>query len=188
VTQTAELVRQSYADYLALEAKSDERYEFFDGRVFAMSGGTPAHSRLAANVIFSLMRQLASRPCTVFTADLRVRVQATGLATHPDVTVVCGPLLVDAEDPNAVVNPRVLIEILSPATERYDREEKFAHYRRIPSLVAYVLVSQAERRVEVLTRNSDQTWTLRDVMQGGARIEPIEVELMLDEVYRDPLD
>jgi Uma2 family endonuclease len=187
VTQTADVGRHTFAEYLVLEASSGERYEFLDGQVFAMSGGTPTHSRLTANVIFSLMGQLAGRPCTVFTADLRVRVSATGLATHPDVTVVCGSLEVDPEDPNTGTNPRVLVEVLSPTTEKYDREEKFAHYRRIPSLGAYVLVSQMERRVEVFTRAEDGTWILRDVLAGTADIAPIHCTLQLEDVYRDPL-
>jgi Uma2 family endonuclease len=187
VTQTADGGRYTFAEYLALEVGSGERYEFLDGRVFAMAGGTPTHSRLTANVIFSLMGQLAGRPCTVFTADLRVRVSATGLATHPDVTVVYGNLEVDPEDANTVTNPRVLVEVLSPTTEKYDREEKFAHYRRIPSLGAYVLVSQVERRVEVFTRADDGTWILRVVLAGTAELAPIQCTLELDDVYRDPL-
>jgi Uma2 family endonuclease len=188
VTQGAQQQQYTYAEYLELEARSEQRYEYFEGRVFAMSGGTPGHSELTANVIHALMRQLEGRPCRVFTADLRIRVPATGLATHPDVSVVCGKLALDGEDPNAVTNPVVLVEVLSPGTERYDREEKFAHYRRIASLRGYVLVSQAERRVEVLLRNADDSWTLRDFRAGAVPLDPIDCTLELDEVYRDPLE
>jgi Uma2 family endonuclease len=187
MSQVATQRRITYAEYLELEAASPQRYEYYDGRVFAMAGGSPSHSGLAANVIHALMRQLEGKPCRAFTSDLRVRVVATGLATHPDVTVVCGALEVDVEDPNAATNPVVLIEILSPGTERYDREEKFSHYRRIGSLRGYVLVSQEERRVEVLLRNPDDSWTLRDYRTGVAPVEPIGCGLDLAEVYRDPL-
>jgi Uma2 family endonuclease len=178
----------SYAEYLELEASSPLKYEWLQGRVYAMSGGTPDHSAIAASVIRSLGNQLEGRPCRVFTSDLRVRVPATGLATHPDVTVVCGRLERDEEDPNAASNPVVLVEVLSPGTERYDREEKFAHFRRLSSLRAYVLVSQAERRIEVFTRNDDESWTLREVREGAARIEAIGCTLGVDDVYRNPLE
>jgi Uma2 family endonuclease len=114
-------------------------------------------------------------------------VRATGLATYPDASVVCGGLERDVEDRDALVNPVVLVEVLSPTTEAYDREEKFSHYRRISSLQAYVLVSQKEQRIELFTRNADGTWTLRDVREGAARIECIGCDLPLSEVYHDPL-
>jgi Uma2 family endonuclease len=152
-----------------------------------MSGGSPDHSRLAANVIQLLGAQLAGKPCQVFTSDLRVRVLETGLATHPDVSVIGGSLERDQDDPNAATNPRIIVEVLSPTTERYDREEKFAHYRRIASLASYVLISQEERRLEVFTRNSDGSWTLREARSGAVVLESIGCTLGVDDVYRDPL-
>lgn len=182
VTSTAP-GRSTFAEYLALEAKSELKHEFFDGRIFAMSGGTPEHGRLAAQIIVLLGIQLQGRPCVTFTSDVRIRVKATGLATYPDVSVVCDGLERDPEDENSITNPTVLVEILSSSTEAYDREEKFAHYRRIPSLRAYVLVSQEERRIEVLTRTDATTWTLRDFREGVASVEAIGCELSLDAVY-----
>jgi Uma2 family endonuclease len=178
----------TYAEYLALEAKSTTKHEYIHGRVYAMSGGTPEHARLGGAVARLLGNQLDGKPCATYTSDLRVRVLATGLATYPDLTVVCGTLECDPDDPNAAVNPTVLVEILSASTEAYDREDKFAHYRLIPSLRAYVLVSQEDRRVEVFTRNDDETWTLRDVRSGVARIDAIGCGLPLDELYRNPLE
>ena len=105
-----------------------------------------------------LFAQLREGRCRAYGSDLRVRVSATGLATYPDVTVVCGPREVDPEDPNSVINPTLLVEVLSPSTEAYDRDEKFAHYKRIPSLRQYVLVSHDERRVEVWTRDAAGAW------------------------------
>jgi Uma2 family endonuclease len=184
----AEPARYTFAEYLALDERSEARYEFVNGEVFAMSGGTLEHSRIAANLIASLGAQLLGRPCVVYTSDARVRVQATGLATYPDVSVVCGSIERDPESRNTITNPVVLIEVLSDSTEGYDREEKFSHYRRIGSLREYLLVSQRERRVEHFSRNADDSWTLRDVTSPEVvRIPSIGCVLALDVVYRDPL-
>lgn len=188
MTQIAPQPTYSYAQYLAIEASSELKHEWLAGRVYAMSGGSPEHSALAANMIRILGNQLNGKPCRVYTSDLRVRVTATGLATHPDVSVVCGGLEPDAEDPMAATNPVVVVEVLSPSTESYDREEKFAHFRRVPSLRAYVLVSQREHRIEVFARNDDQSWTLRETRKGIARVEAIGCELSVDDVYRNPFD
>src|SRR5450432_4554279 len=117
----------SYREYLDLEASSDLRREFCNGTVYAMSGGSPEHSGLASNVIQILGGQLSGKPCRVFTSDLRIRVLETGLATYPDVSVFCGTLELDPEDSHTATNPVLIIEVLSPTTERYDRDEKFAH-------------------------------------------------------------
>lgn len=184
-------VRQqfSFADYLALEEIAAVKHEFLGGHVWAMAGGTPAHAAIAANVIALLSAQLRDRPCRVYTGDLRIRVQATGLGTYPDVTVVCGRLETDPDDPrgNTVTNPVVLVEVLSPSTEEYDRGEKLAHYQRIPSLAEVVLIAHDERRLEVWRRDGDH-WTL-DVFRTGdrARLASIGSELAVAEVYRDPL-
>ena len=187
MNSTAPQRRYSYSEYLELEASSDARYEFFDGAVYAMSGGSPDHSRLAANLIQILGAQLRGKPCQAFTSDLRVRVLETGLATHPDVSVVCGALQRDPQDPNAITNPALIIEVLSPSTERYDREEKFSHYRRIESLQSYVLISQEEHRLEVFTRNADGSWTLRETRDGAANLPGLGCTLAVAEVYFDPL-
>ncbi len=168
MTSPARSPRLSFAEYLALERESESRHEFFDGVVFAMAGGSPAHAQLAANAIIALGVQLRGRPCRVHSSDLRVRVRATGLATHPDVTVVCGTIHTDPEDRNTVTNPAVIVEVLSDSTERYDRIEKFAHYRQIAELTDYLLVSQREVRVEHYHRNDDGSWTLREFRAGEA--------------------
>lgn len=187
MTSTAPERKYTFREYLELEESSELRYEFFDGCVYAMSGGSPEHSGLAANVIQILGVQLATKPCRVFTSDLRVRVLATGLATHPDVTVICGSLERDPEDDKTATNPVVIVEVLSPTTKRYDREEKAAHYRRIPSLQHYVLISQEEHRIEVFTRNEDNSWTLREAWNGTAELSVIGCRLPVEAVYRDPL-
>lgn len=188
MTSTALERHYTFREYLDLEASSDLRYEFFDGTVYAMSGGSPEHSGLAANVIQLLGAQLGGKPCRVFTSDLRVRVLETGLATHPDVSVVCGGLERDPEDHNTATNPVVIVEVLSPSTQRYDLEEKAAHYRRIPSLASYVLISQEEQRLEVFSRNPDDSWTLREARSGVVELQAIGCSLDVADVYRNPLE
>lgn len=177
----------TFAEYIAIDEASEIKHEYVNGAVFAMAGGTLEHAQIAANVIGELRAQLRGRPCVVYTSDARVRVLATGLATYPDVTVVCGAIECDPENKHTVTNPVVLVEVLSDSTEGYDRKEKFSHYRRIPSLREYLLVSQRERRIEHLSRNDDGTWTLRDVTASAlVRLPSIGCELSLDEVYKNP--
>lgn len=186
----AEPVRKrthTFADYLVLEAASDTRHEYLDGEIFDMAGGTVEHGALAANAIVALAGQLRGRPCRVLTSDVRVRVLTTGLATYPDVSVVCGAIERDPEDANTVVNPILIVEVLSDSTEAYDRGEKFAHYRRLPSLRDYLLVSQHEPLVEHYSRNDDESWTLRDVRPPDVVRLSIGGELSVAEVYADPL-
>ncbi|MFT3775337.1 MAG: Uma2 family endonuclease [Minicystis sp.] len=188
MVEPARKLSYTFAEYLAIDEGSEVRHEYVNGEVFAMSGGTLEHSQIAANLISTLSAQLRGRPCVVYTSDARVRVRATGLATYPDVTVVCGAIERDPENKHTITNPVVLVEVLSDSTEGYDREEKFSHYRRIPSLREYLLVSQHEQRIEHLSRNDDGSWTLRDVTPPEiVRIPSIGCELSLAEVYRDPL-
>ena len=173
-----------YNTYLAIERESEQRHEWLDGHVYAMAGGTLIHAELAAATI-SEMRALAlPRGGKVFTADAKVRVLATGLATYPDASVVCGPLVVDPEDPNAMTNPIVLVEVLSDGTERYDRGEKFEHFRRIPTLRDYVLVSQHKALIEVFSRGDDNLWTLREAGPGqSVALTALPGSIEVDRVY-----
>jgi Uma2 family endonuclease len=135
-----------------------------------------------------LHAELRGRQCRVYTSDLRVRVLATGLATYPEVTVVCGQLAVDPDDANTAVNPVVLVEVLSASTETYDRDDKFVHYRQIPSLGEYVLVSHDARQIEVRRRGQgDERTTERWAAGQTVALSSIPCELAVDEVYRDDL-
>lgn len=188
MSEPAGKLSHTFAEYLALEAASETKHEYVNGEIFAMAGGTPEHSRLSVNVCGELRAALRSRPCNVFNSDLRVRILATGLGTYPDASVICGRVELDPEDANTATNPVVIVEVLSDSTETYDRNEKWAHYRRIPSLRDYLLVSQQERRIEHYRRNDDGTWTLRDVCAGDVvRLDSINCTLSVDEVYFDPL-
>lgn len=178
----------THAEYLAAEAAGDQKHEFLAGEVFAMAGGTPEHSALAAAVIGELRAALRGKPCRVFSSDLRVRVEATDLFTYPDASVVCGELQTSALDRNAIVNPVVLVEILSESTEAYDRGAKAAHYRLIPSLREYVLVNQLEPRIEVYRRNEHGRFELFEARRGE-QIELASVGAVLDvaAIYENPL-
>jgi Uma2 family endonuclease len=178
-----------YADYLELERKSATKLEWLDGVVYDMAGGTPEHAGLTLAVGGELRAQLRGKPCRAFSGDLKIRVLATGLATYPDISIVCGKLETDPEDENAATNPKVLVEVLSDSTEGYDRGEKFAHYRRIPSLREYVLVSQHEPHIEVFRKNAAGKWELSEEGRAGDTVPltSIECVLSVDEVYADPL-
>ena len=183
-----------YQEYLALEEKSPTKHEWLDGVIFdmeahGMAGGTPNHAGLAAAVTLLLGLQLRGKPCRVFSSDLKVRVLATGLATYPDLTVVCSKLETDPQDANAVTNPTLLVEVLSDSSEAYDRGEKFAHYRRLPSLREYVLVSHLTPRIEVWRRNESSRWELAQEACVGeqAELASVACALPVDEVYADPL-
>src|SRR5262245_34789142 len=123
------LARVSYAEYSAREAESSVRHEFHDGAVIAMAGGTPEHSLLAARVLVALGRALSHGPYTLFESNLRIYVAPSRRALYPDASIVCGKLVRAEQDRDAVVNPRVIVEVLSPTTEAYDRGEKFELYQ-----------------------------------------------------------
>lgn len=187
--QPARLPYYTYDEYRRFEAASNVKHEYLDGQILAMAGGTPEHATLAAAVIAQLDRQLAASPCHMFTSDLRIRVLATGLTTYPDVTVVCGELERDPEDRNNGVNPTVLIEVSSPSTAHYDRGEKAEHYRRIPSLREYLLVSSQDRRIERWWCDESGAWRAENAGRGQrVELAAIGAVLDVDAVYnRSPL-
>lgn len=179
----------SYVGYLAMERASAERHEFLDGEVYALAGGSPEHGALAAAWIRELGVALAGRPCRVFTSHVRVRIQATGLTTYPDVSVVCGRLERDPEDPDAIVNPVLLVGVLSESSEAHDRGAKAAHYRRIPSLREYVLASQAEPLIEVHRRNAEGRFELFEArLEDPVHLASVEVTLSVRALYANPLE
>jgi Uma2 family endonuclease len=178
----------TYAEYLAAEAVSEVRHEYLNGEVWEMAGGTPEHAALAMAIGAELRASLRGKPCRVYSSDLRIRIPETGLSTYPDVAVVCGQLVTAADDPDAAVNPVLLVEILSPTTEGYDRGAKSAHYRRIPSLREYVLVSQSEPRIEVHRRADSGRWELLEARPGESiELASLGVRLDVASIYENPL-
>jgi Uma2 family endonuclease len=177
--------RLTPAEYLAQERAATYRSEYFDGETFAMAGGSPNHSLIKVNVTGELRARLKDRPCAAYNSDLRVLIAATGLYAYPDASVIRGPLEFDDARQDTVLNPAVLVEVLSESTEAYDRGKKFGHYRQIPSLREYLLVCQDEPRIEAFHRNDDGTWTLVEVagLDGRLPLTPLGIELALREVY-----
>lgn len=174
----------TYEEYLEFEAGSLEKHEFCGGEILAMAGGTPTHAELSARMIAALIQHLRGRPCRTHTSDLRIFVPATGLSTYPDASVVCGPLERAPGDRHAVTNPTVLVEVLSKSTEAYDRGEKFGHYRRLPTLQDYVLVSCRERLVEVFHRGQDGLWLYQAAGPGErATLPSLGATVIVDELY-----
>lgn len=172
------------ADYLRFEESSDVKHEFHDGEILAMSGASPDHALITANVIAAIHRRLEGKPCRIYSSDLRIAVPPTKRVYYPDASVVCGPLQFHPEDPKKtlITNPTVIIEVLSHATEEYDRGDKFAHYALLPSLRQYVMVSQDRRQVEVLTRG-ESGWQPDSFPGPRIAIGSLGIELPLDEIY-----
>ncbi len=179
--------RVTYADYLRLEETSQTKHEYLDGRVRAMAGGTIEHGRLAPRFDHFLRVAPTGRPCEAFSSDTKIRIEASNRTTYADLFVVCGKLERSAQDAEAVVNPVVIVEVLSPSTEAYDRGEKFRHYRRLQSLREYVLVSQDQTLIEVWRRQGD-AWRVEEYGEGGAvRLESLDVAIAVDALYENPL-
>jgi Uma2 family endonuclease len=177
--------RYTYADYVAVELDSPTKHEFLNGEIYAMAGGSEEHSALALEVLGMLRDATRSRPCRVHTSDLRIYVEAAGLATFPDGSVICGPLEQHPPSPKATaLNPSVLLEVTSDSSEEYDTGEKAEHYRTIPSLREYVVVSHRERRITVHTRADSGEWVTRVAIAGGSVAVPsLSAELAVDEIY-----
>ena len=175
------------AEYLEIERKAEFKSEFYDGEMFAMSGGTYRHSRIKTKLIAALDRRLSGKRCRPTDSDMRVRVSDTGLYTYPDASVVCGRPVFDDVQADVLLNPTVIFEVLSESTASYDRGKKFWHYRHIPSLNDYVLVSQDEPVIDHYSRQSGGGWLLQTVegSSGVLKLPSIECELLLVEIYAD---
>jgi Uma2 family endonuclease len=187
MSATARRVHYTYAEYLALEEGSPVRHEYLDGEIYAMAGGSPDHAALAAAVI-GLLRGQLPHGCRIFTSDLRVRIPTTGLSTYPDAAVVCGGTERATDDPLAVVNPVLLVEVTSPSTEDYDRGEKLRHYRSLPSVREVVIVSHREPHL-TLHRRGDRDWAVETAARGGAlALASVGARISVDDVYRDGLE
>jgi Uma2 family endonuclease len=176
--------RLTPADYLARERRAEHKSEYLDGQVYAMVGASRSHNRIVINLARELSTQLRGRACEVFISDMRVKVSPTGLYTYPDVAVVCGQPEFEDQELDTLLNPKLVIEVLSESTEAYDRGDKFAHYRRFESLAEYVLVAQDRVRVERFVRDGEQ-WILSEVSDptGVLVLEAIGCELTLRDVY-----
>ena len=176
--------RLSESEYLEIERAAETKSQYYNGEMFAMAGGSAKHSLISSNLIQALANRLAGRPCVVFNADLKVKIEATGLLTYPDVSVVCGPVKFLSGTNDTLLNPILLAEVLSDSTEGYDRGRKAEHYRQIPSLREYLLVSQSEPHVELFLRQENQ-WLLREAsgLQVTLELPSLQTTLALSEIY-----
>lgn len=170
--------------YLDLERKSEIRSEYVNGRVFVMSGASRAHNRIATNLSGLLWSQLRGRGCESYGSDMRVKVSPTGMYTYPDLVAVCGEPRFEDSNLDTLLNPVVIVEVLSESTEAYDRGEKFAHYRRLDSLREYVLVAQGKMRVEHYRREGEQ-WILTEISgeDGVLELPSIDCRVALRDAY-----
>jgi len=172
-------------EYLEIERKAEFKSEYYNGEIFAMSGGSPRHSRLAVRLSSIFDRHLAGRKCDVYNSDLRLLVEQEALYTYPDVSVVCGELQLADNEPDVFVNPTLLVEVLSPSTEQYDRGTKAKLYRTIPTLRELLLVSQNTPELELYRREQDDNWSILTVksLDSTLKLTSIGLELRLGDLY-----
>jgi len=179
--------RWSVEEYLTFENTSRERHEFINGEIVAMTGGTPKHAKIIGYTFVTFDQQLLERNCSVTMSDLHVLVNGVrGDYAYPDLTIVCGEEVYDSLDPNALVNPNVIIEVISPSTEQYDRRQKFLLYQTIFSLQEYILIAQNAPRVERYARQPGNRWIYEryDGLNSVLDITSIGCTLRLTDVYR----
>jgi Uma2 family endonuclease len=176
--------RSTLEHYLALERQAKHRSEYINGYIFAMAGASRQHNLIAGNVFGELRVQLRGRPCEAYINDMRVKVSVTALYTYPDVAALCGEPSFEDTHVDTLLNPSVIVEVLSDSTEAYDRGEKFAHYRRLESLRDYVLIAQDKVRVEHYVRQGDQ-WVLSEVsdLSSAVHLSSIGCEVVLRDIY-----
>jgi Uma2 family endonuclease len=185
---SAQNEKLSYADYAKRENTGDGKHEFYDGEMFAMSGGTREHGFMierARDAIKQALFSNAKRACAMIGSEIRVRTPS-GKGAYPDAYVVCGKIVWDSEDRDSVTNPTLVLEVLSEGTESYDREGKFKHYRSLPSLREYVLISYREPLMETRLRNADGTWSTTFAGPGEKlSLRSIDAAIDVDAVYTD---
>ncbi len=183
----AQRLKTSYTEeeYLALEEKAKSKSEYYRGQIFAMSGGSLNHSRIASNVIAALGNGLRGSDCEALTSDIRIRIEAHKLYTYADVTVLCGHPRFWRNRTDTITNPTLIVEVLSPSTRDYDRGQKFEFYRTLASLRDYVLMHQDQPFIEYYHKGVDGQWRLTEVrgLESTLVLQAVEVELPLQRIY-----
>ncbi len=172
-------------EYLVIERKAEYRSEYLEGEMVAMAGASKKHNLIVANLIRVLGNQLLERNCSVFPSDMRVKIEALGNYVYPDIVVACSDEEFEDNENDTLLNPVVIIEVLSDKTEAYDRGKKFEFYQTIPSLVEYILVSQKSYRIEQFIRQNERIWTYADFHRVNEKmsLSSIQCELMVQDVY-----
>ncbi|MFV9505316.1 MAG: Uma2 family endonuclease [Oscillochloridaceae bacterium umkhey_bin13] len=183
---TAQPKRQiTEQEYLELERASTIKHEYYGGEIYAMTGASRIHNLIAGNTIASLHGQLRRKPCQVLPSDMRVKIKKTGLYTYPDLVIICGEPQFTDDALDTLTNPLVLVEILSPSTERYDRGMKFQNYRVIETLRDYILIAQDDYHIEHYSRQDHGHWIFQEAqgIEAQITIPSIESVLLLEDVY-----
>lgn len=177
--------RCSAEEYLTFERASEEKHEFVDGEIRLMSGATRAHNLISTNLAVAVGSQLADKPCEVYLGDMRVKVDADGRYTYPDMSIVCEEPRFEDDTFDTLLNPGTLVEVLSKSTAAYDRGDKFTSYRNLPSLNEYLLVEQLRPHVEHFVRLDDGGWRFNPIegLEGAVTLVTAEVTLPLAEIY-----
>ncbi len=172
-------------DYLEFERKSEERHEYFNGEIFLMSGASRHHSLIAGNIFAAVHAIVRSKNCEAHMVDMRVKVSPTGLYTYPDLVITCASPEFEDNQVDTLLNPQAIIEVLSPSTESYDRGTKFRHYRSIPSLREYLLVSQDSPHVDRFSLDGGGHWVLSDAdgLEAEIEIAALGTSIPLADVY-----
>ena len=173
-------------EYLSSERQAETKSEFFKGETFAMACASREHNQIASNIVRVLGNQFLEKPCSVYSSDMKVKMEEIQKYTYPDVVVSCDPEAFEDESNDVLLNPMVIFEILSDSTEAYDRGEKFAHYQLLDSLVEYILISQYFCRVEKFQRRADNAWIYSAFqnMEDIVKLEAVSCELPVSEIYR----
>lgn len=176
----------SEAEYLERERRAEYKSEYYNGEMFAMAGASRRHAVITTNLVMALGQHLDDRPCEVYSNDMRLRVAPTGLYTYPDLMVACGDLQFADDQKDTLLNPALIIEVLSDATRDYDRGQKFEHYRTLPSVLEYVTVAQDRPHIEHWTRQPENRWLLveySDISQS-IQLASVGCTLPLARIYK----
>jgi Uma2 family endonuclease len=175
----------SETEYLAMERASEIKHEYVDGYTYAMAAASRSHNLICTNVVAILHPNLRKKPCEIYQSDMRLKVQVSGLYTYPDISVACGEPQFADDTFDTLLNPVLLVEVLSASTNAYDRGKKFQHYRQIESLREYLLIAQDSPRIERFVRQDDDTWVLTDAvgLEASIALASVAATLPLVEVY-----
>jgi Uma2 family endonuclease len=177
--------KMTLEEYLEFDHNAEGRYEYFDGNVFEMSGGSPEHSLLGNRVGFLLQRELIQKNCGVYNSEVQIKVPALLPYRYSDVSALCGePIYEEMAKQKLLVNPTLIVEVLSPPTEKYDRDLKFKAYKSIESLREYLLISQDEKFVTLYSKHNEKFWFQSEYVDNETlKLESLECELKVDEIY-----
>ena len=175
----------SIEEYLEMENAADEKHEYYKGEIFAMSGAKVSHVIISDNILTVLKQKLKGKSCKPFGSDLRIHIEANTLFTYPDISIICGEIITLNNDDYNVLNPTVIIEVLSKSTKNYDRGEKFKLYRDIAALKEYILVDSESMHIEIFRLNKNDHWELEEYNSPAdtVTIKAINETIFLSEIY-----